>query len=376
MTKLLFLLATMVLVAGCSTKSPIGDIFEGRQVDYKDSASQQQKTLRYPPNVVGEPEISGDTVSVKEYALSNIKLPKQDTIAQNAVDGVRYVKRGDLRWLEVDATPAEAWGKLLQFWSKEMGFPLVREDARLGIIETDWLDIRDNIPVPGDDFLTPMVSEFLERVGDSAERDKFVTRLEKVSDNKVEVYVAHQHIAGTFTDEGLFSNYERLPEEAALEVEMLRRLMYSLLLKQIEEPEPSIDEAVVTQEQTPTPSPYKVVGDKLEINKPFQEAWNIVQVGLNRGGFSVQDRLVGEKVIYIEYGGATAADKIIGAPKKSWLSKIIGDNEPVLYELALNFSVVGDNRVSVEFSADEKINLNAEQKEYLINLLYDYLPQQ
>ena len=43
----------------------------------------------------------------------------------------------DARWLKVDAAPASVWPRLASFLQEE-GYPLDRQDPKLGILESDW----------------------------------------------------------------------------------------------------------------------------------------------------------------------------------------------------------------------------------------------
>ncbi len=377
MKKLLFVLSTILIVSGCQgTSSPIDDLFEGRKIDYRNSESQKQTALKYPPNVLTEGKsISSDSISVKEYLLENIPTP-DELIKDYSAVGVHYMKDGDRRWIEVDASANQVWERTLDFWENDLGFPVIKQSKRNGIIETDWLDIRDKIPVPGDDFFTPLVSDLFDRISDSGERDKFVTRLEITENNKVQVYVAHQHIVAVF-DDGLFSSYQRFPKDDGVEVEMLRRLMYTLAKTQFGDTKIEvIDQQIATEETEEQPSDYVLEGEKLVIKKTFKDAWNIVQIGLNRGGFSIEDRLIVDKKIFIKYGGGIVEDALLGAKKKNFFSKLISGDDPEFYELALTFNEVDDNTSSVEiYSASENLTLTPQQKETILKIIHSYLPQ-
>jgi len=91
------------------------------------------------------------------------------------IANARYVKDGNFRWVEVELPTYEVWPVLVQFW-EDIGFTLVTQSASAGIMETNWLQNRSKLIGIG---LTGVVDEFLGRLQDTGERDKYRTRIEQ-----------------------------------------------------------------------------------------------------------------------------------------------------------------------------------------------------
>ena len=54
-------------------------------------------------------------------------------------EGVRLVRAGAQRWLVVNAPAEKVWPVIREFWT-DQGFAVRKEDAQLGVMETEWID--------------------------------------------------------------------------------------------------------------------------------------------------------------------------------------------------------------------------------------------
>ena len=369
----LALLVTAVLVAGCSPKTPIDDLLEGRKIDYQESESQKQKQLQYPPSVLSTGGSIQATVSLKEYSLEKFRVPEDGEVVPESQANVYYRRDGRLRWVEVDLPADEVWLKVAGFWRDYLGFPLVSEDPDLGIIETDWLEMRTGVLPPG--LAGGYLSQFLDNVQDSGERDKFVTRMERNEDGGTDVFVSHRHIVANFDKEGLFSGYERVDGDIELEIEMLRRLMLHFVGLPAEAADGEVRGQIEAAEEKPGSSDYDWEGTRLWINKAFPEAWKLAQIGLDRGGFTVEDRDLQESVIYIRHSGGPDSEKIFGKAETSFFNRLFGEEKPILRDIKLIFDEQKDDRTLLTVEAVEGDDpLTEEQASVVLELLHEYLP--
>lgn len=378
LSKRLWLLVLPLLASGCQTDSPIEDLLQGRQIEYAKDEYQSGQSLQYPPDLLSTAQAVEGTVSLSEYAIESVAAPAQPQVAVDAPAAkVAYRRSGRLRWVEVDLPPGQVWPLARSFWSEHLGFDLHKEQRELGTMETGWLDLRERITAPG--ILNDYLHFFINRLNDSGERDKFATRLERNEAGGTDVYVAHRHVAAQFDKDALFTGYESQGSDPQLEVEMMRRLMLYIAGRSAEgEGQGSIGAQIAAAEAV-ADSDYRLEGAALHIYKPFDESWQLVQVGLDRGGFSIEDRDYQEGVIYIRHSGGPDSDRIFGkAESPGFFSRLLGKKErPVLREIRLVFHREGGGQVRLTALAGAAAGdppLTDAQAGAVLELLHQYLP--
>lgn len=370
--RLTSLLLLPLLAAGCQTNSPVEELLRGRQIDYTHPEHQERLELQYPPDLLSGARGVEGTVSLSEYKLAAIpKLEEKEVAVDAPASQVTYRREGNVRWVHVALPPNEAWQSAQRFWRNHLGFELEKENAQLGTMETAWLDIRESIATPGP--LGEYVDGFLNRLNDSGQRDKFTTRLERNESGGSDIFIAHRHIVAEFDKDGQFSGYANQESDAQLEVEMLRRLMLYLAGRDLAAADGDLRAQVAAQEAAASGA-YQLADNVLTINKPYRESWQLVQVALNRGGFSVEDRNYDQGVIYIRHSGGPGSDKIFGEEKSSWLTNWFQDEKPVLRTVKLLLQRDGQaTRLTSEAPAEEEA-LTAAQTAVVLQLVHQYLP--
>lgn len=97
----------------------------------------------------------------------------------------RFVRSGELAWLEIEQTPELSW-QLLQRYVQASGYDIVTENPTEGIIDTDWVAINDS-NAPGGLPLTETLS-----VADELGRYRFGFRLERTPRDTSRVFVRHE----------------------------------------------------------------------------------------------------------------------------------------------------------------------------------------
>ena len=201
------------------------------------------------------------------------------------VEGVRIEREGTLRWLVVEAEPAELWPSLRDFWRRQ-GFAFDTDDARIGILETGWAEKRVDLPVGG-------MRRFLERFKrfayTYAVRDRFRTRVERSADpGLTEIYVTHRGAQEEVRGDSYA--WAPRPSDPALETEMLGRLMHFLARGD----DSTVDPAAVAAAGDAAEPRAGVMDDPgggkyIRLNEGFDRGWRLVRRGLDRGGFTVVD---------------------------------------------------------------------------------------
>ena len=361
-----------LLSAGCSSSSPVRDIIEGRKVDYEKEEYQSGRELQYPPDIIAdaESEAAGSQL-LSEYRIGEVpELSAPEEVTLRAAGKVAYRRQGNLHWIDIDLPPARAWQVAADFWDT-LGFELEKEEPKVGTMETAWLDLRQ---APGSLGFSELLDTFLKRVHDSGERDKFVTRVESRGESGSSIFVAHRHVAARFGREGNFSNFEARPPDSQLETEMLRRLMIHVArIPEAEQPEAFAEEIAAADEAAS--DDYDLQAATLIIAKPPKESWLLVRIGLDRGGFTIEDQDYTERAYYIRHTGGPESQQIFGKAESNFFNKLFGEEKPILRDIKMTLSdgENGGTAVTVE-AADDEGDLTEAQVSVLLELLAVNLP--
>ncbi|MGL4667008.1 MAG: outer membrane protein assembly factor BamC [Saezia sp.] len=285
------LFAVSIMLSACGT----GSILESDTVDYK--SARQGSRLDVPPDLTKLQQnenfqVPGGAVDFSTY-MQGTETP---TVAglSNSVGDVTMKRDGDRRWLLVERSPEKIWGTLEAFW-QDLGFVLVVDEPRLGLLETDWAENRANIP---QDFIRRSLGKVFDSVYSTGERDKFRLRVE-VSAEGTEVYITHRGVEEVYNDQQKVTTvWQPRPTSPDLEAEMLRRLMVRLGASQ-EQSRAAIAQAGDalgrTQMLTRDGSP------ELELNEAFDDAWRWVGISLDRISFTVVDRDRQAGIYHVRY---------------------------------------------------------------------------
>lgn len=216
-----------------------------------------------------------------------------------AETGVRMMRDGQMRWLEIDASPEVVWPRLREFWL-QTGFLLKLEDPKIGLLETDWAENRADIP---GDFITRQVSKLFDQLYSAATRDKFRVRLERVGEGVSELYLTHrgaQEVGGDSTGLSDVTRWDPRPRDPELENEMLARMLAYFGLAEerarkvlAAEAQPRAERAQLSRE----PGGLAM----LSMREDFARAWQRTGLALDRVGFTVEDRNRAEGIYYVRY---------------------------------------------------------------------------
>ena len=405
------------VLAGCQPAA-LDDLMQGRKIEYREDASQRGKRLEHPPDLIsdaltrGEEEGAEDEegVSLSEYRVGDVpEIADAGEVAPDARSAeVALRGEGNLQWLETELPPDESWEIARAFWEKQMGFPLEKDQPKLGFMETEWLDLR---ALRGFG-LAGILDDFLERVRDSGQRDKFRTRIDPADERKrSRIYIAHRHVTEVYdlrASQGGRAGLQGMPPDPHLEAEMLRRMMLYIAGEELPEEgdaEAGADSSVSAtvaaadsdsdsdsdseageagengedaegseEEEIEIGEDYELRGDSLLIKKPLRDAFLLVRIGLDRGGFTLEDRDVSEASFYIRHSGGPGSDRIFGASEEGFFNKLFVRAEPVVRDIKIQLTEEdGHSAVRAE-AADDEGDLTAEQSEALLRLLAENLP--
>lgn len=326
---LTFLILSATL-AGCVSSGPpsVQKIIEGRKVRYEEDQYQRSRDLQIPPDIIAASS-EAQSQLLSEYRIGAVPDIVQEDEVILGERKVTYRRESNLRWIDMDLSPAQTW-TLIRGFMAELNFPIAREDLDGGVIESEWLDLRDG---PDSGVLGGFFDTVLRRVSDSGERDKFIIRVEARDAESSSVYVAHRHIGANVDNEGLFAGYTPLPPDPKLEIEVLRRMM--VYAAQTPEAQAGDAEDQIAEAEEAASEEYELIGSLLLIRKPLDESWLLARIALDRAGFTIEDQDYAERAYYIRHTGGPDSSRIFGESEGGFLSSLFGDEPLVSREIKI-----------------------------------------
>lgn len=288
------------LLAGCSSLGLSTD-----RIDY--GRVQPQRALDVPPDLTPLPgndrfQVPGVATASGAQTAGRPAQPGTATVAPGAPNA-RIERAGNQRWLAVDVPPEQAFATVREFFPS-LGLTVEREDASLGLIETGWSENRAKLP---QDVIRRTIGRVFDGLYSTGEQDKYRARVERTVKNTAEIFVSHRGMIEVYANPARDSTrWQPRPADPELEAEMLQRLLLRFA------PAATAVAATVGSPGTPVTSgsaPAAAAGgaalapgnarivkaadgksSRLDIDEPFDRAWRRVGLGLDRGGFTVEDR--------------------------------------------------------------------------------------
>jgi outer membrane protein assembly factor BamC len=280
------------LLAGCESMS----FSMGKKIDYKSAGSVAP--LEIPPDLTTPTydDRYQSTTASGAVAARNAMRPSE-VLPTNP--DARVARAGSERWLVVKGTPEAAWATLKDFWTKN-GFVLAVDQPALGIMETDWTEIRVDRP---EGFLQRFANKYVSFAVDTYKRDKFRTRIERgIEPGTVEIYISHRGSEQKPMKIGSGGSPEDWtwtpsPPNPQLEAEYLEKLMVALGT-----PAPAAAQALAEDKAVERARIDKNSdGVQLIVDDTFDRAWRRVGLALDRTGFTVVDRDRSKGLYYVRY---------------------------------------------------------------------------
>lgn len=286
------LCVTLSVLPACTT-------FETERIDYRSTSKGQ--TLDVPPDLTqlsrdSRYTVPGGPVTASGYQ-NKTPVSGGPNVASGSMGDVRVMRQGDARWLAVERSPDKIWTTVQDFWT-DAGFALIRNDAALGIVETDWAENRAKLP---QDFVRSALGKLLDGLYSTGERDKFRTRIESSVTGGSEIYITHRGMQEVYENSRKESTvWQPRRADAELEAEFLRRLMVRLGTTTAAA---QAAVAAPTPVAQPTVTTVSTIGGLpgLEITDTFDRAWRRVGLALDRSGFTVEDRDRGQGTYFVRY---------------------------------------------------------------------------
>lgn len=317
-----------VLMTACSTT--LDSLLPDRRPDYRKSAAAS-RPLEIPPDLTSS--TIDDTLMVPELnptssaTLSTYASERGGTQPQAARSeavlpaqaGITLEQAGNQRWLVVTAPPDQVWPKVREFWTSN-GFALKRDDPTIGIMETDWLENRADIPQEG---IRAVLKRYLDILYSAPTRDRFRVRLERGSENNAtEVYLSHSGVeevavGGARASASNSFIWQRRPSDPELEAEMLKRLMVYLGASE-RRAETAAKTGAAAGPRT------RLVDEggesRLIVNEDYSRAWRLVGLALDSSSYAVEEQNRSQGLYVVEYRDPELENQKPG--DEGWLSKL------------------------------------------------------
>lgn len=338
---------TTAVLAGCST---VDDLLGQTEVDYRSTV--RAAPLSLPPDLsdqhIRNPQYSltGGTASAVAYNETQERLAASSQQGLNVlpeVSGMKVMRSGDTRWLQIEADPNVIYPRLIAFWQNE-GFTINRDNPQAGIIETDWAENRAKIP---GNFLRRALGSIIDVVSDSGERERFTTRLER-HEGTTEIYINHQRMVETAMDRDA-TTFRWLPadEDPGLNAVMLSRLMAYLGAEE-ERAREAVRQAQDITTTAPTPNILSAIPGEtaLASTLPADDTWRRVGSALNRAAFTIEQSDLASGTYVIRYLDTDTGEK---RSKGNFISRLWGDHgniTPLPYTIKVT-PHAGGSKISV-----------------------------
>ena len=297
----LTLILISLLVVSCSKiTDPVKKIGLGsRVVNYQ--ADDKIDSLVIPPDLT-KPSFQG------EFS-EDVEVSNNDNIIKK-VQNVEVMRDKYRRWLVVNLPPSEVWNLSKEFF-RSYNFKIEKENQKIGILETDYLEIETKVPDKSLGAIRANIAKVLQTKYGLPIADKYRIRIEPIEgQNKSEVYLTLSSIGEVVS--GAVRVWQPRNKDVELETEMLLKLMVFLgsdRIAAISKIEANISSDVSSARVITSESGYAA----LVFPYDKKQAWSYLGWALDELGVDVQDRdsLEGSYLIKVN-------------PSKGLFSKILG----------------------------------------------------
>jgi outer membrane protein assembly factor BamC len=299
-------MTSALVLAGVISLSACTTILGSNSIDYRSASKVVTAALDVPPDLTqirrdsrfGIPESNQGSATASSYNLQkdnkNLVLAS-GVVAPLQLKEMRIERDGTQRWLVVQGAPDAIWPKLKDFW-QELGFVISIENQDTGVMETDWAENRAKIP---QDIIRSTIGKVFDSLYSTAERDKFRTRVERLANGNVEIYISHRGAQEVFAGVQKESTvWSSRPSDSGLEAEFLSRLMVRLGAD-VEGAKLAVNSALPAKARSNLLKTENL--SYVETDEGFDRSWRRVGLALDRIGFTVEDRDRSKGLYYVRY---------------------------------------------------------------------------
>ena len=226
------LVTAALLLTACSGGN-LTDLIPDRRPDYRQS--RMNNALEIPPDLSAAslddkltvPDLNpATTATYSAYAQDNAVRDRRGYIqVLPELQGVRVVENaGELPYLLVNADASTTWQAVTRYWHNN-GIRLKVSDPAIGLMETDWLENKADLPSTG---VSGLLNDLLGFISDSGKRDRYRIRFAKLADNQTSVTLlysqAEERAEGNPKEPSGYRWAQTDNDNPELQLEMTRRL--------------------------------------------------------------------------------------------------------------------------------------------------------
>jgi len=331
MLKVTYLLTMVLFLSSCLSQQQKETIKQNR-IDNKEVkinyfSDKSLTPLEVPPDLTSPSYENAFRIQafVEDIDLNVVNLSNTEKISEinqkilEVPARIEIKSAGTRKWLIVEKEPELVWDLAKQFL-REQGFSLKKIDKKLGLIETNYLENKPDIPASSMGFIRSMLASQIDNVSYTLPSvDSYSLRIEPIKKGKsTEVYLSISSMAEVITNSGgqestLWQFKER---NISLETEMLYKLMIYLGSDSAEAREKIL--AAQKNSKISINQTIDINGfSKLLINFGIEETWDNVSWAINNINLEVESKDVKEKSFYIN--AARSSDK-------GFFTKVFGDD--------------------------------------------------
>ena len=257
----------------------------GRVVNYQ--ADDTVDSLVIPPDLT-KPSSQGLFIENIGMTDEGYKVTK--------LQNVEVKRDTHRRWLLVEMPPGEVWSLSKEFF-RSFGFKIEKENQKIGILETDYLEIDTKVPDKSLGAIRAMLSKALKTQYGLPIADKYRIRIESTDNsNQSEVYLTLTSIGEVVKGEQRL--WQPREKDVELETEMLLNLMVFLGSDRSE----AINKIQASNDKIESPvSVVKSESGYATLVFPYnkKQAWSYLGWALDELSVDVEDRDVIEGSYYI-----------------------------------------------------------------------------
>ena len=320
---LTIILLSLLTVSCSKITDPVKKIGLGtRNVNYQND--ENVGVLVIPPDLT-QPNSQGKFIEVTEDLNDNneIKMTRN----------VEVMRDKYRRWLVVDISPSEVWSLSKEFF-RSYNFKIEKENQRIGIFETEYLEIETKVPDKSLGTIRSALSKALKTQYGLPVADKYRVRIEpnKIL-NKSEIYLTLSSIGEVVIGEQRV--WQPRKKDIELETEMLLKLMVFLgadTAESITKIQSNLESNETIAEVFTSESEYAT----LVLPYDKKQSWKLLGWALDELNIEVDDRdsLEGSYLIKIN-------------PNRGFLTKLLSTVSEQSYQLILK--EIGDSQTHVIF---------------------------
>ena len=293
-----------------------------RVVNYQ--GDEKVDSLVIPPDLT-EPNSLGEFTKV-------IDINNDDNIIKTTRN-VEVMRDKYRRWLLVEMNPSEVWALSKEFF-RSYNFKIEKENQKIGIFETEYLEIETRVPDKSLGAIRAALSKALQTQYGLPIADKYRIRIEPTENpNKSEIYLTLSSIGEVVIGEKTV--WQPRKKDVELEIEMLLKLMIFLGDDRAESIS-KIQSNLVLSETVASVLNSDSGYSTLVLPFDKKQSWKLLGWALDELSIDIEDRDSFEGSFLI---------KVI--PKKGFFSSLLSSVSEQTYQLVLK--EVGNSQTHVIF---------------------------